>query len=133
MTTGVASEPKWMKWTGFVLSGLVIAFLIMDFTMKLMQLDIVKSTGLELGWAEDTALPLGVTLMICTVLYAIPQTAVFGAVLLTGYLGGSVATHVRIGSPLFSHVLFGVYLGLFVWGGLWLREPRLRTLFPLRR
>ena len=71
--------------------------------------------------------------MICTVLYAIPQTAVFGAVLLTGYLGGSVATHVRIGSPLFSHVLFGVYLGLFVWGGLWLREPRLRTLFPLRR
>jgi len=133
MTTGVASEPKWMKWTGFVLSVLVIAFLIMDFTMKLMQLDIVKSTGLELGWAEDTALPLGVTLMICTVLYAIPQTAVFGAVLLTGYLGGSVATHVRIGSPLFSHVLFGVYLGLFVWGGLWLREPRLRTLFPLRR
>ncbi|HEX5007086.1 MAG TPA: DoxX family protein [Hyphomonadaceae bacterium] len=126
------SQPKWMKWTGFVLSGLVIAFLVMDFTMKLMQLDIVKSTGLELGWPEDTALPLGVTLMICTILYAFPQTAVLGAVLLTAYLGGSVATHVRIGSPLFSHVLFGVYLGLFVWGGLWLREPRLRALFPLR-
>jgi hypothetical protein len=101
--------------------------------MKLMQLDIVKSTGLELGWAEDTALPLGVTLLVCTVLYAIPQTAVLGAVLLTAYLGGAVATHVRIGSPLFSHVLFGVYLGIFVWGGLWLREPRLRALFPLRR
>jgi hypothetical protein len=132
MTDGVA-EPKWMKWTGFVLSGLVVAFLVMDFTMKLMQLDIVKSTGLELGWAENTALPLGVTLLVCTVLYVIPQTAVFGAVLLTAYLGGAVATHVRIGSPLFSHVLFGVYLGLFVWGGLWLREPRLRALFPLRR
>ena len=87
----------------------------------------------SLIWAADTALPLGVTLLICTVLYVIPQTAVFGAVLLTAYLGGAVATHVRIGSPLFSHVLFGVYLGLFVWGGLWLREPRLRALFPLRR
>jgi hypothetical protein len=133
MTTDAVAEPKWMKWTGFVLSGLVIAFLVMDCVMKLMQLDIVKSTILDLGWAEDTALPLGVTLLICTVLYALPQTAVLGAVLLTAYLGGAVATHVRIGSPLFSHVLFGVYLGLFVWGGLWLREPRLRALFPLRR
>ena len=133
MTSDVMTEPKWMKWTGFVLSGLVIAFLVMDFSMKLMQLDIVKSTGLELGWAEETALPLGVTLLICTVLYVVPQTAVFGAVLLTAYLGGAVATHGRIGSPLFSHVLFGVYLGLFVWGGLWLREPRLRALFPFRR
>jgi hypothetical protein len=133
MTADAAAGPKWVKWAGFVLSGLVIAFLAMDFTMKLMQLDIVKSTGLELGWAEETALPLGVTLLVCTVLYAVPQTAVLGAVLLTAYLGGAVATHVRIGSPLFSHVLFGVYLGLLVWGGLWLREPRLRALFPLRR
>jgi hypothetical protein len=74
-----------------------------------------------------------VTLLVCTVLYAVPQTAVLGAVLLTAYLGGAVATHVRVGSPQFSHVLFGVYLGLFVWGGLWLREPRLRALLPLRR
>jgi hypothetical protein len=133
MTADAAAGPKWVKWAGFVLSGLVIAFLAMDFTMKLMQLDIVKSTGLELGWAEETALPLGVTLLVCTVLYAVPQTAVLGAVLLTAYLGGAVATHVRIGSPLLSHVLFGVYLGLFVWGGLWLREPRLRALLPLRR
>jgi hypothetical protein len=133
MTADAAAGPKWVKWAGFVLSGLVIAFLAMDFTMKLMQLDIVKSTGLELGWAEETALPLGVTLLVCTVLYAVPQTAVLGAVLLTAYLGGAVATHVRIGSPPFSHVLFGVYLGLFVWGGLWLREPRLRALLPLRR
>lgn len=127
-----AAEPKWMKWTGFVLSGLVIAFFAMDFTMKLMQLDIVKSTGLELGWGEDTALPLGITLLVCTILYAVPQTAVLGAVLLTAYLGGAVATHARIGSPLFSHTLFGVYIGLIMWAGLWLREPRLRKLFPLR-
>ncbi len=127
-----AATPKWMKWTGFALSGLVIAFFAMDFTMKLMQLDIVKSTGLELGWSEDTALMLGVILLACTVLYAAPQTAVLGAVLLTAYLGGAVATHARIGSPLFSHTLFGVYLGLIMWAGLWLREPRLRKLFPLR-
>ena len=66
-----------------------------------------------------------------TALYAFPQTSVLGAILLTGYLGGGVATHVRIGSPLFSHVLFGVYLGLFVWGGLWLRDARIRSLIPL--
>lgn len=133
MTADTIAEPKWMRWTGFVLSGLVIAFLLMDAGMKLMELDIVKSTGLELGWAEETALPLGLTLLICTILYAVPQTAVVGAVLLTAYLGGAVATHVRIASPLFTHVLFGVYLGLLVWAGLWLRDPRLRQLFPLRR
>lgn len=132
MTAGAVAEPKWTKWTGFALSGLVIAFLLMDAGMKLMQLDIVKSTGLELGWAGETALPLGITLLVCTILYAVPQTAMLGAVLLTAYLGGAVATHVRIGSPLFSHVLFGVYLGLLVWGGLWLREPRLRLLMPFR-
>lgn len=69
--------------------------------------------------------------LICTALYAWPRTALLGAILLTAYLGGAVATHVRIGSPLFSHVFFGIYLGLFVWGGLWLRDPRLRALFPL--
>ena len=86
----------------------------------------------ELGWPGEMGLPLGVILAVCTVLYVVPQTAVLGAVLLTAYLGGAVATHVRIGSPLFSHVLFGVYIGVMMWGGLWLREPRLRALFPLR-
>lgn len=132
MTSEAVAGPKAMKWTGFVLTGLVIAFMLMDATMKLMQLDIVKATGLDLGWGPQSALPLGVTLLACTALYALPQTAVLGAVLLTGYLGGAVATHVRVGSPLFSHVLFGVYLGVMIWGALWLREPRLRAIFPSR-
>ena len=130
-TTGV-SQPKWMKWTGFALSGLVIAFMAMDVTMKLMQLPIVAETGATLGWGTDTGLPLGITLLVCTVLYAVPQTSVLGAILLTGYLGGAVATHVRVDSPLFSQVLFGVYLGVFLWAGLWLRDPRLRALLPLK-
>ena len=128
-----AASPKWMMWTGYVLTGLVVAFMLMDATMKLMQLPIVAETGSLLGWAPDTALPLGVMLLVCTILYAVPQTSLLGAVLLTGYLGGAVATHVRVGSPLFSHVLFGVYLGLMTWGGLWLRDSRLRALFPLKR
>ena len=75
---------------------------------------------------------LGSILALCTALYAVPRTAVLGAVLLTGYLGGAIATHLNAGSPLFSNTLFGLYLGLAVWGGLWLREPRLRELLPLR-
>ena len=71
-------------------------------------------------------------LLVCTALYAYPKTSILGAILLTGYLGGAIATHVRVGSPLFSHVLFGFYLGLMLWGGLWLRDARLRTLIPLR-
>jgi len=129
----LSPTPKAMKWTGFVLSGLVVAFMAMDITMKLMQLPIVAETSRQLGWGPETGLPLGVTLLVCTVLYAAPQTSVLGAVLLTGYLGGAVATHVRIGSPLFSHVLFGVYLGVILWAGLWCRDARLRALFPLKR
>jgi len=122
-----------MIWSGYVLSGLAIAFFLMDSVMKLMMLDVVTSTTADLGWAPEKAFPLGVLLLALTLLYAVPQTSILGAVLITGYLGGAVATHVRIDSPLFSHVLFGVYLGLIMWAGLWLREPRLRALFPLKR
>jgi hypothetical protein len=76
---------------------------------------------------------LGVLTLACTLLYAIPVTSVLGAVLMTGYLGGAIYVHLSAGSPVFSHLLFGVYLGVLMWGGLWLREPRLRALFPLRR
>jgi hypothetical protein len=85
-----------------------------------------------LGWPTSSVTTLAVLLSVATALYAFPQTSVLGAILLTGYLGGGVATHVRIGSPLFSHVLFGVYLGLFVWGGLYLRDARIRALIPIR-
>lgn len=122
-----------MRRVGFVLSGLVILFMLMDSTMKLLQLPIVLEKGAELGWPAASALPLGLVLLACTALYALPQTSVLGAVLLTGYLGGAVATHVRIGSPLFSHDLFGVYLGVILWAALYFRDPRIRALIPLRR
>ena len=120
-------------WIGWVMSGLVIAFMLMDSTMKLLALPVVLEAGGPLGFpGEAMAHGLGAILLICTLLYAVPQTAVLGAILLTGYLGGTVATHVRVGSPLFTHVLFGVYLAVLLWGGLYLREPRLRALIPLR-
>jgi len=86
----------------------------------------------KLGYSATTIVPLGIVLLTCTVLYVIPRTSVLGAILLTGYLGGAVATHVRVGDPLFSHVLFPVYLGVMIWLGLYLRDNRLRALMPLR-
>jgi len=124
---------KAMLWTGRVLSAIVILFCIMDFTMKFLNLPIVNQTGQQLGWHAGTAQTLGVILAVCTVLYAIPRTSVLGAILLTGYLGGAVATHVRVDSPLFSHILFGVYLGVMAWGGLWLRDSKLRAVIPFSR
>ena len=120
-------------WVGRVMSGIVILFLVMDITMKLANLDVVAQASLQLGWDPGTARMLGVILLMCTLLYAYPRTAILGAVLLTGYLGGAVAAHLRLGDPLFTHTLFGVYLGILVWGGLWLRDPGLRVIFPLRQ
>ena len=122
-------------WTGRIMSGLVIVFLLVDGAIKLVPLDIVTETSAQLGLPATVAMArtLGILTIVSTLLYAIPRTSVLGAILLTGYLGGAIATHLRIGSPLFSHTLFGLYLGLLVWGGLFLREVRLRALIPLRR
>ena len=122
-------------WTGCIMSGLVIVFLLVDGAIKLVPLDIVTETSAQLGLPATVAMArtLGILTIVSTLLYAIPRTSVLGAILLTGYLGGAIATHLRIGSPLFSHTLFGLYLGLLVWGGLFLREVRLRALIPLRR
>jgi hypothetical protein len=119
---------------GWALSILAILFFAMDGGLKLAYLPVVAQTSAQLGWPGDrgTVYLLAALLLVPTLLYAMPRTSMLGAILLTGYLGGAVATHVRVGNPLFSHVLFGVYLGLFVWGGLWLRDPRLRALIPLR-
>jgi hypothetical protein len=125
--------PRAAEWTGRVMSAIVILFLAMDITMKLANLTVVTQASLELGWRPDMARILGVILLTCTVLYAYPRTAILGAILLTGYLGGAVATHLRIDSRLFTHVLFGVYLGILAWGGLWLRDPRLQAILPLRQ
>jgi hypothetical protein len=121
------------RWTGYILSGLVIVFLLFDGAIKLVPLDIVTETSEQLGIPVHFARTLGVLTLVFTILYAIPQTSVLGAILLTAYLGGAFWTHLRIGSPVFSHLLFGVYLGLMIWGGLYLRDERLRALIPLRR
>jgi hypothetical protein len=131
--TAPVSKPA--LWLGRVLSGLVILFMLFDGAIKLVPWPVVTETMDRIGYgsSESLARALGVITVACTVLYAVPPTSILGAILLTGYLGGAMASHVRIGSPLFSHTLFGFYLGLMVWGGLWLRDRRLRTLIPLRR
>ena len=100
--------------------------------MKLFKPAPVVEGTVSLGYRESAIVPIGLVLVACTLLFLIPRTAVLGAILLTGYLGGAVATHVRVGAPLFSHTLFPVYLGVLIWLGLLLRESRLRTLLPLR-
>jgi len=118
-----------MWWIGFSMSALVVLFLFMDAGMKLAAVRPVLEAGQQLGFAgEAMARQLGAILLICTLLYVWPRTSVLGAILVTAFLGGAVATHVRMGSPLFTHVLFGVYLGVLLWAGLVLREPRLRSL-----
>jgi hypothetical protein len=122
------------RWLGRGLSGLVILFLLVDGAIKLVPWPVVTETMDRIGYgsSETLARTLGVITVACTVLYAIPPTSILGAILLTGYLGGAMASHLRIGSPLFTHTLFGFYLGLMVWGGLWLRDRRLRALMPWR-
>ena len=121
-------------WTGRVLSAVLVILLLLDATMKLIPLQIVTDGSASLGWPADTTTvrTLGVILALATLLYAVPRTAILGAVILTGYMGGAIATHVRVSDPLFTHTLFGVYLGVALWAGLWLRDPRLRALMPFR-
>jgi DoxX-like family len=128
-----ASISSTARWAGLILSGVVTLFLLLDGAMKLVPLDVVTETSAQLGLGAHLARPLGIITLACTILYAIPRTSVLGAILLTGYMGGAIATHVRAGSPLFSHVLFGVYLGLMIWGGLYLRDDRVRALIPFTR
>lgn len=131
--TALSAPGRPARIAGWMLSGLLIAFLLFDGAIKLVPLQVVLDTSAALGLPADptSARILGVLTLLCTLLYAIPRTSVLGAILLTGFLGGAIATHFRIGSPLFSHTLFGVYLGLFAWGGLWLRDPRVRAMIPV--
>lgn len=123
---------KKMIWAGRVLSALVILFLLFDGTIKVMQHDVVRETMSGLGYPEHVAFGLGILTLAIAVLYAIPRTSVLGAILLTGLLGGAMATHLRVGSPIFSHLLFGGYVGLMAWGGLFLRDERVRALLLSR-
>jgi hypothetical protein len=140
-TSSMTREPDYMKsgaseisgtrlWTSRVLSGLATAFLVMDGAMKLAKPAFVVQATVQLGYPESTIVGIGITLLVCTLLYVIPRTAVLGAVLLTGYLGGAVATNVRAATSLFNTV-FPILFAVLLWGGLWLRDRRVRNLFSI--
>src|SRR5215831_5990080 len=113
-----------MWWTGTAMSAIVVLFLLADAGAKLAAIRPVLEAGEQIGFpGVPMTRTLGAILLACTALYVFPRTGVFGAILLTAYLGGAVATHVRLSNPLFTHVLFGVYVGFLMWGGLVLRQP----------
>ena len=128
-----APVSKKQLWAGRIVTVLPVLFLLMDGVMKLLKPPIAVGATVELGYAASVIVPLGILLTTCTVLYAIPRTSVLGAILLTGYLGGAVATQVRVGNPVFTHILFPVCLGVLIWLGLYLRDERLRSLVPLTK
>jgi hypothetical protein len=119
-------------WAGRITSGLASLFLAFDATIKVLEVPAALEGTAELGYPPSIVVGLGLVQVACLVLYLIPRTSVLGAVLWTGYLGGAVATHVRVGNPLSSHTLFPIYVAVLLWGGLWLRDQRLRQLLPLR-
>jgi hypothetical protein len=121
-------NPTWMLWTGRVISALPVLLLLMSAVMKFIKPPGMAEGLAKIGWTEDQMLTLGILELACTIVYLIPQTSVLGAILLTGYLGGATATHVRVGDPWFATVIAGV----LVWLGLFLRDARLRALIPLR-
>ncbi len=123
---------KGMLWTGRVISALVGLFLLADGVAKVFKPQEVVEKTVELGYPESSIVGMGVALIASAVLYLFPRTAILGAILLTGYLGGAVATHVRVAGDAFS-IVFPVIFGILVWGGLWLRDERLRALTPIQR
>ena len=117
-------------WAGRILGGLATLFLAFDAIGKVLQVSQAVEGTTSLGYPASVVLPLGLVQLVCLALYLVPRTAVLGAILWTGYLGGAVATHARLGNPLLSHVLFPVYVAAMLWGSLWLRDARLRSLVP---
>jgi hypothetical protein len=115
-------------WTGRILSGIAVLFLAVDAAMKLLRLPAAVEGTTQLGYPAEVILAIGIIQAVCLLVYLVPRTSVIGAVLWTGYLGGAVATHVRVGNPLFGFVLFPIYVAALLWGGLWLRDRRVRAL-----
>lgn len=120
-------------YTGYTLTTLSILFMLMDASIKFTSSPQVAATMTQLGFPMRLTQAIGVLALTCTVLYALPATAVLGALLLTGYMGGAIALHLRVDNPLFTHILFPIYVALFIWGGIWLRDRRLREIFPVTR
>lgn len=129
-TAGVS---KGRLWAGRIIAGLIAAFMLLDGVMKLMKPKPVADAFVRTGWPLELSVTLGIILLTSTVLYLIPRTAILGAILLTGYLGGAVATNLRLENPLFTNTLFPVYFGVLVWLALWLRDEQLRAVVPLRK
>jgi len=127
-TSGVS---RGSLWAGRIITGLVVLFFLFDSIMKLVKPAFVVEANQQLGYSEHLIIPIALVLLVSTILYVIPATAVLGAILLTGYMGGAVATHVRVDAPLFN-VVFAVLFGMLVWAGLFFREPRLKALLPLK-
>ena len=129
-TGPTADRPSSSVWAGRILSGLVILFLLFDCSIKIAKAKAAVEGTVHAGYPEHTVFPIGVTLLVCAILYVIPRTAVLGAILMTGYLGGATATMVRIENAWY---LFPVAIGVLAWLGLYLRDERLRALVPLRK
>lgn len=128
-----SSVPNGRLWAGRIVAWLIAAFMLLDAVMKLLRPKPVADAFVRTGWPLELSVTLGTILLISTALYLIPRTAVLGAILLTGYLGGAVATNLRLENPLFTNTLFPVYFGVLVWGALWLRDGQVRAMIPLRR
>ncbi|MEF3303725.1 DoxX family protein [Paenibacillus sp. GYB003] len=121
------TNSKGRLWTGRIMSGIVILFMLFDGISKLFKPAVVVEGTTTLGFAEHHIVLIGILALIPTILYAIPRTSILGAVLLTGFYGGVIATHVRMDAPLFTHTLFPVYLAILAWVGLWLRNEKARS------
>jgi hypothetical protein len=128
----VSQPPKKALWAGRILSGLAVLFLLFDASVKVLQLPLAVEGTKQLGYSESVVFGLGIVQLACLIAYLVPRTSVLGAVLWTGYLGGAVATHVRLGNPLFRHTLFPLYIAGLLWVGLWLRDEQLRAVLPVR-
>ncbi|MDB4873996.1 MAG: hypothetical protein JWM41_442 [Gemmatimonadetes bacterium] len=119
------------RWAGRTLSGIAVLFLLFDSSIKLLNLSVVADSMNQLGYPVRLAPVIGAIELVCLTVYVVPRTSILGAILLTGYLGGAISTHLRVGDPLFSHVLFPLNVAALIWGGLYLRDRRVRTLLPL--
>jgi len=127
------SQRRGAAWTGRIISGIVVAFLLFDSITKIMLNPYVVKASANLGYGAGSIQAIGIILLTCVVVYVIPRTSILGAVLLTGYLGGAVEANLRAGTPLFSNLLFPVYFGILVWAGLYLRNRWVREFFSLRK
>jgi len=128
-----ASISRGKLWSARIITALVVLFLLFDLIVKLLRLPVAVQANVQLGYPESTVLVIGVIELLCLVTYLIPRTSVFGAILLTGYLGGAIASQLRAGNPLFSHTLFPIYVALLIWAPLFLRDERVRALIPVRK